>query len=287
MECKNCGYEPTLREIGTGSGCPQCGMTMDDPAQAANGASLRPKRRRLGRYALILLALMAFIVAGAYGYVRYQTESYVDAIQKQTNKANSLLRQTIQNPDKISNAEYLTKSSSIKAQLEDIRLELYSIDDKFKPELKTLAIEYVTKMRSAVSAIDDYVRAEVDLNIRTEALTNLIPKDKSDSYQEILNLDLDIVNKLTAQQIAVINKTQDWREKLEALKGARESAAVADLIVKYKAAEASLNSSEAAKRQAGRNLQQVLNDLSALGTAADNSAGRVMGIGTLHLEENP
>lgn len=260
---------------------------MDDPAQAANGASLRPKRRRLGRYALILLALMAFIVAGVYGYVRYQTESYVDAIQKQTNKANSLLRQTIQNPDKISNAEYLTKSSSIKAQLEDIRLELYSIDDKFKPELKTLAVEYVTKMRSAVSAIDDYVRAEVDLNIRTEALTNLIPKDKSDSYQEILNLDLDIVNKLTAQQIAVINKTQDWREKLEALKGARESAAVADLIVKYKAAEASLNSSEAAKRQAGRNLQQVLNDLSALGTAADESAGRVIGIGTLHLEENP
>lgn len=287
MECKNCGYEPTLREIGIGSGCPHCGMMMDELAQAANAASLRPKRRRLGRYALILLALMAFIAAGAYGYVRYQTESYVDAIQKQTNKANSLLRQTIQNPEKISNAEYLSKSSSIKAQLEDIRLELYSIDNTFKPELKTLAVEYVTKMRSAVTAIDDYVRAEVDLNIRTEALAKLIPKDKSDSYRDILHLNLDIVNKLTAQQIEVINQTQDWREKLEALKGARESAAVADLIVKYKAAEASLNSSEAAMTQAGRNLQQILNDLSAIGTAADESAGRVIGIGPLQLEENP
>lgn len=287
MECKNCGYEPTLREIGTGSGCPQCGMKMDEPAQSANGASLRPKRRRLGRYALALLALMTFIIASAYGYVRYQTESYIDAIQKQTNKANSLLRQTIQNPDKISNAEYLTKSSSIKAQLEDMRLELYSTDDKFKPELKTLAVEYVTKMRSVVTAIDDYVRAEVDLNIRTDALTKLIPKDKSDSYKEILDLDLDIVNKLTAQQVAEVNQAQDWREKLEALKGARESAAVADLIVKYKATEASLNSSEAAKRQASRNLQQLLNDLSVIGAAADASAGRVIGIGFLQIEGNP
>jgi predicted RND superfamily exporter protein len=259
---------------------------------AAQGSAPSPTKHaaassRKSQWLIIALIALAIIGGGLYGYRHHQTQLYIDAVQKETSKANYLFRQIVENPDKVSNSEYFNRSTNIKKQLEDIRLELYSLNDSYKPELKSASVDYITRMRSTVSAIDNYVRADISLKAQRENLTRILPKTKSNSYEELLTIDLGLVNKLTSQEIARVQQARDPNEQLEALRSARESAAVGELIVKHRAAEAAVRRADEAKGQASSNLQQALADLSATGAAADIASGRSLGIGPLRFGENP
>lgn len=287
MECKQCGYEPTLREIGLGNDCPKCGVNIAAPGSGTLPPVQAETHSRTRHWLIFSVIAITLIAGSIYGYRQYKTHTYIDAVQKQTSKANYLLKQIIENPDSISNAEHLNRSPAIKTQLEDIRLELYSIDDRYNPELRSASVNYITKMRSTVAAIDDYVRTDVNLGAQKKILSDILPQTNSESYEEILKMDLDLVNKLTSQEIEKVQRAKDSKEQLEALRSARESAAVGELIVKYRAAEAAVRRAGEAKGQASANLQQSLTDLSAAGAAVDLASSRSLGIGPLRFAETP
>lgn len=271
MQYKSCGYEPTNRELSEGGdACQNCITTPSAKTPKA------PKASRKIAAAMLLAACALIVIVGTWGWGVYRKSLSVDAVQPHILTINSHVMHVIANPDKISNGEFFEALPKIKEAIDHERILIGALDDAPIPEIKTTGIDYATKARAVITAIESQVKARILLEVSERPVEKFSALSSTPAFQSLLSATPSQISKINRFNMAAIEAEHNLSKKIQLLKVAAEEAKALSFVEEYRKAKSDNEQAENSYNSANSNFAEACRALTIAGEALDSLTGRKM-----------
>jgi hypothetical protein len=236
VQCPKCKYEPTMSELqASPNECVRC-----------YGVGAK-QERRLPWLLFIGVAFVCLLAVGGYGYSQYQKKAAEDAlyllIDAKVRVVNGVSMELLDQSAGLTKAEFFTKADKRVKELDDVIVQILSVNDSIRPGVAQAAADYARGARAVIKAVADQAMAEAVMNVDKESFSRYVKHESDPNFRALLARPESQLREDERKALAAVQNEGDMSRSIELLRDAKLLGDVHVLRASYLQSKAKLESS--------------------------------------------
>lgn len=215
MQCPVCGYEPTLTEM----------QASPDECVRCHGKGVTTQGKKMPRSLIAGVVALSLLGATVLGFNHYQRKTAENAlyvlIDQKLGAVNGLSMELLDQGAGLTKAEFFTKAERRVKELDDVIVQILSVNDSARPGVAQAAAEYAKGARAVIKAVADQAMAEALMNVEKQGLARYAKHENDPNFIALVSRPESQLREDESRALAAVEGEQDMGRKIELLRDAK------------------------------------------------------------------
>lgn len=254
MQCPKCKYEPTMAEMqASPNECVRC---------HGNGAA-RYGGRRLP-FLLMGALLVAVVAVSGFGYSLYKRNEAEQALYLQVDQklrvVNGLSMELLDQGAGLTKAEFFAKATRRTKDLDDLIVQILSVNDSARPGVALAAADYAKAARSVIKTVADQAMAEAVMTVEQNSHARFAKHESDPNFIALLARPEQQLREDERKALDAVKNESDLSRSVELLREAKLVGDVHALRASYLESKMKAEKSRAAFHRATSEMQKAVKE---------------------------